>query len=45
MQGVVLVAAGKGLSAREIAERVGCSQKRAGRWRGRWERDGIGRVA
>lgn len=38
--GVVLAAA-EGLSAREIAERVGCSEKLAGRWRARYERDGM----
>ncbi|MCA1697680.1 MAG: IS630 family transposase [Actinobacteria bacterium] len=38
--GVVLGAA-EGLSAREIAARVGCSEKLAGRWRARYEREGI----
>jgi transposase len=38
--GVVLGAA-EGLSAREIATRLGCSEKLAGRWRARYEREGI----
>lgn len=37
----VVLAAAEGLSAREIAERVGCSEKLAGRWRARYERDGL----
>jgi transposase len=37
----VVLAAAEGLSAREIAARVGCSEKLAGRWRGRYERDGM----
>ena len=37
----VVLAAAEGLSAREIAERVGCSEKLAGRWRARYERDGM----
>ena len=37
----VVLAAAEGFSAREIAERVGCSVKLAGRWRARYERDGM----
>ena len=37
----VVLAAADGLPAREIAARVGCSAKLAGRWRARYERDGI----
>ncbi|MGO9898656.1 MAG: IS630 family transposase [Solirubrobacteraceae bacterium] len=37
----VVLGAAEGLSAREIAERLGCSEKLAGRWRARYERDGI----
>lgn len=37
----VVLAAAQGLSAREIAARVGCSEKLAGRWRARYERDGM----
>ncbi len=37
----VVLAAAEGLPAREIAARVGCSQKLVGRWRARYERDGI----
>jgi transposase len=37
----VLLAAAEGLPAREIAARVGCSAKLAGRWRARYERDGL----
>lgn len=37
----VVLGAAEGLSAREIAERVGCSEKLAGRWRARYEREGI----
>ncbi len=37
----VVLAAAEGLPAREIAARVGCSEKLAGRWRARYERDGI----
>src|ERR1035437_7457006 len=33
--------AGGGFRARESAERVGCSEKLADRWRARYERDGI----
>src|ERR1035437_8669153 len=37
----VVLGAAEGFSAREIAERVGCSEKLADRWRARSERDGI----
>jgi transposase len=37
----VVLAAAEGFSAREIAERVGCSIKLAGRWRARYERAGL----
>lgn len=37
----VVLAAAEGLPAREIATRVGCSTKLVGRWRGRYEREGI----
>jgi len=37
----VVLAAAEGLPAREIAVRVGCSTKLVGRWRARYERDGI----
>src|ERR1035437_10934312 len=37
----VVLGAAEGFSAREIAERVGCSEKLADRWRARYERDGI----
>ena len=37
----VVLAAAEGLSVREIAERVGCSENLAGRWRARYERDGM----
>lgn len=37
----VVLGAAEGLPAREIAERVGCSMKLVGRWRGRYEREGI----
>src|ERR1035437_5896349 len=39
--GGVGLGAAEGFSAREIAERVGCSEKLADRWRARYERDGI----
>jgi len=38
----VVLAAADGLPAREIAARVGCSEKLAGRWRSRYELEGIG---
>ncbi|MGI8413674.1 MAG: helix-turn-helix domain-containing protein [Solirubrobacteraceae bacterium] len=38
--GVVLAAA-EGLSAKKIAVRVGCSAKLPGRWRARYEREGM----
>lgn len=37
----VVLGAAEGLPAREIAARVGCSMKLVGRWRGRYEREGI----
>jgi len=37
----VVLAAAEGLPAREIAARVGCSEKLVGRWRARYERDGM----
>jgi len=37
----VVLAAADGLPAREIAVRVGCSTKLVGRWRARYERDGL----
>src|ERR1035437_4182548 len=37
----VVLGAAEGFSAREIAERVGCSEKLADRWRARYERYGI----
>jgi len=37
----VVLAAAEGLPAREIAARVGCSMKLVGRWRSRYERDGL----
>jgi len=37
----VVLEAAEGLPAREIAARVGCSEKLAWRWRARYERDGI----
>lgn len=37
----VVLGAAEGLSAREIAARVGCSEKLAGRWRARYEREGL----
>ena len=37
----VVLAAAQGLPAREIAARVGCSTKLVGRWRGRYEREGL----
>ncbi len=37
----VVLAAAEGVPAREIAERVGCSIKLAGRWRARYEREGM----
>jgi len=37
----IVLAAAEGLSAARIAERVGCSDRTAKRWRGRYERLGI----
>ena len=37
----VVLGAADGLPAREIAERVVCSSKLVGRWRGRYEREGL----
>lgn len=37
----IVLAAGEGRSAAEIAARVGCSTNTAKKWRGRFERDGV----
>jgi transposase len=41
---IVLLAA-EGLTALEICERVGCSEPTVTKWRGRYQRDGIGGLA
>lgn len=41
-RGRIVLLAAEGRSAAQIAEEVGCSDKLVKRWRGRYERDGLG---